>query len=279
MKYLFVSGTLYDGAGLAMIQGAMNGIKTLDDDAVFCSLHRKIHDKKVDGCDSFMEPNDNLKAFKWADGILDVGGLCNCQKNKYEWLRLRKKFNKPYVWMSQSFKGVDRKLLDGTHIVARGKRSAKMITDLGLDAEIGGDLSFLIEPKKWNGRSYKRAFCTHGQKKNFSKMFDLCDAGDVQVIWKPEGKKVFEAELPIEKFCGSVEENFGIIDSVDEVHTARYHAGCACILSGKIPIFYATDDIIYNEKYLDLMDNCGLSKKQLRDYAMISCRVACDVIT
>jgi len=47
MKYLIVSGSLLDAGGLAMIKGAMNGIKCLDEKAKFRSLQRKVHFKKV----------------------------------------------------------------------------------------------------------------------------------------------------------------------------------------------------------------------------------------
>ena len=52
MKYLITSCTLYDMGGVAMIQGAINGIRKFDDDAKFMSLHPKVHDALHKDCGS-----------------------------------------------------------------------------------------------------------------------------------------------------------------------------------------------------------------------------------
>ena len=275
MRYLFVSGTLFDNGGLAMIRGAMNGIKSLDNKADFRSLHRKERDKEGI-CVTYEEPNQNVQAFEWADVILDIGGLCNCQGNRYEFMRLRKRCNKPYVWMSQSFNVVRKELLDSTFIVARGKNSAEVVKSCGFAPDIAADLSFLVEPEKWEGKKYERVFVTHIIKE-ISTMYEICGRlTDIQVIWKPFRERIWEPELPIKKFTGTVEQNFGLIASVKEVHTARYHAACATILSGKKPKLYTTKDKLYNRKYDDLMDFMGMNRAELRQSAMISCQIAVD---
>jgi len=276
MKYLTVSGSLLDAGGLAMIKGAMNGIESLDKKAKFRSLQRKVHFKKGI-CKTYAEPCRNKRAFKWADIILDIGGLCAGQNNKYDWLKLRKKYDKPYVWMSQSFKVIDKKLLEGTTIVCRGKRSAQLVKDAGFKCEVAPDLSFLIEPQKWEGKKYKRAFSTHFPK-DIAPMYDICDKDtDIQVIEKPGCRKegeLWEPRLPLDDFVGSVEETTGLIETVDEVHTARYQIACAAILAGIKPVLYTTGDEEYNQKYLDLMDFYGMTKKQLKEDALISCQAA-----
>jgi len=278
MRYLIVSCSLRDAGGLAMINGAMNGIKHLDKKAKFRSLHRKIHDKKGI-CKTYSEPAQNKRAFKWADVILDIGGLCAGQKNKYNWLELRKKYDKPYIWMSQSFKCVDKKLLEGTIIICRGQRSAQLVKNAGFKCEVAPDLSFLVEPQKWTGKKYKRVFSTHFPK-NIAQMYDICNKNtDIQVIEKPGFRpngEPWEPKLPIDSFTGSVEENFGLIETVEQVHTARYQIACAAISAGIKPVLYTTDDNIYNEKYLDLMDFYGKTKEELRQAAMISCYAAVD---
>lgn len=275
MRYLFVSGTLFDNGGLAMIRGAMNGIKSLDNNANFQSLHRKEHDKEGI-CVTYEEPPQNEKAFGWADVILDVGGLCNCQGNRYDFMNLRKRFNKPYVWMSQSFNVVKKELLDGTFIVARGKKSAEVVKSVGFTPGIAADLSFLVEPEKWEGKKYEKVFVTHIIKE-IDIMYETCrKTTDIQVIWKPFRERIWEPELPIDKFTGTVEQNFGLIASVEEVHTARYHAACAAILSGKKTKLYTTKDSIYNRKYDDLMDFMGMSRAELKQSAMVSCQIAVD---
>ena len=275
MRYLFVAGSLFDNGGLAVIRGAMNGIMSLDNEANFRSLH-SIEGDKEGICMSYEEPNQNGEAFKWADVVLDVGGLCDCQRNKYGFLELRKRFNKPYVWMSQSFNVVKKELLDGTFIVARGEKSAEVVKSCGFTPEIAADLSFLVEPEEWEGKKYERVFVTHITKE-INTMYKICrKTTDVQVIWKPFRERIWEPDLPIDKFIGTVEQNFGLIASVKEVHTARYHAACAAILSGKKPKLYTTKDNAYNRKYDDLMDFMGMSRAELRQSAMVSCQIAVD---
>jgi hypothetical protein len=278
MKYLFVSCSLHDTAGLAMIKGAMNGISSLDESAQFASLHRPEHNR--DGaCGQFEEPHQNKEAFLWADVICDVGGLCSSQKNKYDWLRLRESLNKPYVWMNQSFLTVDRQLLEGTVVVCRGNRSADLIRKkIGTEPLIAPDLSFLVDPIPWEGKKYRRLFTTD-MTKDFSAMFELCDKKtDLQLIEKPGDYKPnspYEPRLPLDSFTGVAEENFGLVASVKEVHTARYQIACAAILAGIKPTLYIKkDDAAYNLKYLDLMDYWGLSAKDLQTQAMTGCIAA-----
>jgi len=274
MRYLIVSCTLYDGGGLAMIRGAMNGLGQLDTQAEFRSLHALQHDR-LGIMKTFREPEQNDEAFQWADVILDIGGLFACQKNKYNWLNLRNKHDKPYVYMAQSFKNIDPKLFHGTAIVSRGKRSAELVREHGFDVYIAPDLSFLVEPKEWTGRHYERAFISHAGKR-IDPMYDICDLDtDIQIITKPpRGNEVYEPALPLNSFIGMPEETFGLIASVGEVHTARYQMACAAILAGKSVTIYDTGNIEYDKKYQDLLDCNGMSAEALRGAAMLSCQVA-----
>lgn len=273
MKYLFVSATLRDAGGFAMIRGAMNGLKTLDDNAEFRCLLRKEHDKKGI-CLTYIFPRGNQEAFKWADIVLDVGGLCTRTPIKYVWLKLRRKFNKPYVWMSQSFLEIDTSLLKDTFIVARGKTAAQKVRSCGFKATLAADLSFLVKPKKWKGKNYQRVFVTHIAKR-FRPMFRICRRKtDVQIFWKPSR----EPKLPIDHFYGTVEEKFGLIASAKEVHTARYQAGCAAILAGKKPRLYLTGKGGYDRKYADLKDFYGMPRQKLIASAMLSCKVAYEAV-
>ena len=282
MKYLLIAGTLFDAAGWAMMKGAINGISKLDPEAKFASLHTSQHHRDGFLDLTFEEPFKNGAAFQWADGIIDTGGLFDSQGKHVGWCGLRHVMNKTYVFMSQSFKRVDPKLLEDAYVVARGQRSAENVRAVSpniRDLIIAPDLSFLIEPKPWEGKKYKRVFITHIIKQ-IQPMYDICDPEtDVQLITKhPQGKQVWEPELPIPKYSGTVEENFGLIASADEVHTARYQPGCAAILAGKEPIIYSTGDPKYDLKYADLMDYYGKSKEELREEAMASCRLAVKVI-
>ncbi len=274
MQYLIVSCTLFDGGGLAMIKGAMNGIKKLDPEAEFRSLHRPVHHREgILG--SFEEPRQNEEAFEWADIILDIGGLCDNQSNKYDWLRLWKKTGKPYVWMSQSFRKVDRNLLEGTTIFARGERAAAPILELGIEVTVAADLSFLVEPLEWTGVSYRYAFNTHVGGKQIERMYGLCDVKrDIQIITKPFRKRVWEPDLGIPQFHGEVEEYFGLIAAVEEAHLARYQCICAAILTGTPFQLYITKDELYNQKYQDLLDFAAMDISSLKVSAMLSCQGA-----
>jgi len=278
VRYLIVSCTLFDAGGLAMVNGAINGIRMLDDSAEFASLHAPEHHK--DGImKTFVEPEQDHEAFAWADVILDIGGLCDLQANRYTWAALREKYHKPLIWMSQSFKGVDTSLLEGTHVVCRGSLSLKYVMSVGgYDSiAVAPDLSFLLDPTPWRGKPYKRVFSTNIARDLAVMRNIACLKSDVQAVEKPPRGRVWEEELPIDTFHGTPEELFGLVESVEEVHTARYQIACAAILSGKRPVIYMTGDDKYDQKYIDLMEYFGLDRSGLRRLAMQSCEVAVEV--
>jgi hypothetical protein len=276
MNYLIVSCTTFDGGGLAMIHGAINGISTLDTHAHFRTLHRPEHEKEGCGIQWYREPDQNDTAFQWADVILDIGGLCNNQPNKYEWMRLRKKYSKPYVWMAQSFLNVDKKLLEGTYVVARGERAAKKVRQAGGKVHsLGADLSFLVEDDLMIvPESVRRVFTTHFPK-HWQKMLGTCNGEtDIQIVTKPYRNRVWEPELPIAQFHGTPEQAFGYAAWAEEVHTCRYQMACAAIKYMTPLTIYHTGDGGYDEKYEDLLDLMGKSRDKLIDFAMASCRIA-----
>lgn len=294
MNYLVVSCSTYDMAGRAMIQGAINGIAQFDKHAHFASLEPPQHHSDWIGW--YCEPEKNAEAFQWADVILDIAGLHTNQTNKYYWLALRMKYKKPYIFMSQSFKSIDPVLFKANHvkIVARGKRSAQRVRDAGFHCEIAPDLSFLINPVAFYkykpedvigdgpspGDSFhllfpKRIFNTHIGK-FWETMASSCDAAtDIQIVEKkPQGDKIWEPVLPIPQFFGTPEKEFGLVAQAEEIHVARYQLAVAAILAGKRPRIYKTGNPDYDEKYLDLMDYYGQTAVQLREAALISCRLA-----
>jgi len=177
MNYLIVSCSTYDMAGRAMIQGAINGISQFDKHAHFCCLEQPVHHNDWIGW--YREPEQNEEAFQWADCILDIAGLHTNQGNKYTWMELRQKYNKPYVFMSQSYKTVDPVLFTNTKVVARGKRTAAFLRDHKIiETAIAPDLSFLIEPESYHTyykyKGLRRVFCTHIIKE-IAPMYELCE--------------------------------------------------------------------------------------------------------
>jgi hypothetical protein len=275
MKYLIVSCTLYDLGGVAMIQGAMNGIRKFDGDAKFMSLHHRVHDAKHQDCGSFIFPESVDKAFKWADGVIDIGGVCDAKPRSryYRFKKARIKHKKPLVWMAQNFNRVSKPLLQGTKIFSRGQSTSDFLFDKGFESKIVPDLSFLIEPDKVYG-SYRYGMTTHGKRKKFDAMFSMFNPSkDVQVLWKKsKNGRVFEPLLGGIVETGTVEHNFGVIANCEKVHTARYQAACAAILSGVPYELYTTDDLIYNKKYDDLNRFSKWDVDTLKDTVLESCK-------
>lgn len=298
MKYLFVKCALYDKAGFAMVQGAVNGIKSLDIEAEFGIMVNRPNYFETSFCKPVIydrkDPNrlNKMKTlFKKYDIILDVNGIAQWVGSGLakECVETAIKVDKPYVLSCISYVGnhgysKEKWLLDRVNPIARGVRSAELIKKYsGKNVPVAADLSFLIEPKKWTGKKYSKMFSTHNPK-DIANMFNICSKEDsIQIIWKPDKDgKSFEPKLPIPKFTGTVEENFGLIEAVDEVYTARYQAGCATILSGKKPYMSVKPDTkenrIYNDKYKDLLDLYGKSKEELRKLSMITCETIVKIV-
>jgi len=283
MNYLFVCVALYDNSGFAMMKGAMNGISALDPIAKFGALALKKNFKDRGYYKAFRYETDFNKAMDWADIVLNVGGLTTSMDDKRrKFISASRTKGIPHVWMSHSMephpvanKSLTKKDLSGTICVARGNNTAKYIKDLTgkPPAAVAADLSFLIEPKKWEGKQYVRGYSSYHPKRAkgaVKGMYTTCkEVSSIQIIWKKPKEKIFEPVLPIDLFAGTVEENFGLIESLSEMHTARYQGGTAAILAGIVPNLEIT-----SLKYKDLMSFSGWTKEQLRASAMQSCEIA-----
>jgi len=283
MNYLFVCAAVYDNSGYAMVKGAMNGISFLDPTASFGVLVLKKNYKDRKLYKSFRYESELTKAMNWADIMLNVGGLTtriDVKRDKF--LKGAKSRGIPHVWMSQSMeedpvigKRLTKKDLDGTLCVARGNNAADYIKNITGKSPVvvAADLSFLIESKKWEGKRYVRGYSTYHPKRArviVKEMHSTCnEVSSIQIVWKKTREKIFEPELPIDRFAGTVEENFGLVESLQEMHTARYQGGTAAIYAGIVPHL-----IITSLKYEDLMSFSGWSKEALRKSALQSCEVA-----
>jgi len=258
MNYLIVSCSTYDMAGRAMIQGAINGISMFDRHAHFCSLEQPEHHKNWIGW--YREPESNNEAFEWADCILDIAGLHTNQGNKYTWLELRKKYNKPYFFMSQSFlSNVDKALFEDAVVFARGPRASTKLQEKGIVNTISPDLSFLVKPliirdKQMHLVTPRRVYSTHVGKFWEGMETTVDPEKDIQIIEKPsQGDTIWEPSLNIPSFTGTPEEIFGLVMQAGEVYTSRYQIAVAAVLSGKKPLIFQTPNVEYNDKYDDLM--------------------------
>ena len=276
MKYLITRCTVFDMAGVAMIQGAMIGLSELDPEAEFAALVWPENDANNPVCRTYRDPFLREDAFRWADVVLDIGGLCKGEDPyRLDYIKLAKKRDLPYIYMSQSFWNPDEEIIKDIPIVARGENSAKEIERItGKKPPIAADLSFLIDPLPWNGKIYKRCYTTH-QGKQFGGMFVTCrEEPSIQIILKTTRDLIWEPFLGLPIFHGSPAEIFGLIETLEEVHTARYHTGVGAIMFGKPLILY----VDYKSKYDDLRSFAGMTRAELKKSAMISCEVVMEVL-
>ncbi len=271
MNYLFISGSMKDKGGLAMMQGAINGIKFLDPHAQFAAVVAKEEEAEHPDC-----PVVTMKdGIRFADRFLDVGGRCHDSLDRRRWVGRARRKDIPLIWMSQSFAPMlqNRELFIGTIPIARGSSSAKKVENItGRSPVVAADLSFLVIPKGWGERvKYERAFTTH-IKKTGQRWNDHIIEDSIQIVWKEDKNRLHEPMLPMKQYSGTVEENFGMIANCGALYTSRYQAACAAILAGK-PLMLMTAEV-NAFKYHDLKAFRRMSKEQLRASAMLSCVAA-----
>lgn len=274
MNFLIVRCTVYDRAGDAMIQGAINGLQYLDSSSNIRALVVPKNDRKNPICPTYLDPDELTLGFEWADAILDCGGLCNgVDKQRLKYLRFAKVSKIPYIYMSQSFIDPDPIILIADLTIARGKRSQEVLKKRGCQAYVAPDLGFLVKPKIPSTACYVDGFTTYPNR-DLQKMKKFLDANtSVQIVWKsPRNGKVFEPGLRIPSYTASVEYIFGMISTLRDIHTARYHAAVAGILTGVGVKIYPLQK--NHSKYSDLLDWQGTSLDQLKKEALFGCELA-----
>jgi len=264
-------------AGIAMIQGAMIGLGKLDPEAEFAALILKQNDAENPVCRTYIDPPDYTDAFAWADCVLDIGGLCRgTDPFRMRYIQTCRKKDIPYIYMSQSFDNPSIEMIKDIPIVARGKNAAMEIKRITEKLPpIAADLSFLIDPLPWNGKAYKRGYTTYSGR-SFGGMFATChEVPSVQIILKTVREIIWEPlldDLPV--FHGSPAEIFGLIETLDEVHTSRYHTGVGAVMCGKPCSFF----VDYMPKYEDLLSFSGMTRNELKKSAMISCELVMNTL-
>jgi hypothetical protein len=284
MNFLVTQCTVYDLAGVAMIQGLMNGFKMLGTDCKIRALVAKEDNTENPVCKTYEIPDDVTAAFKWADAILDVGGLCKEHSPQRLLYIHRSGITKiPYVYMSQSFIRPNPNLFNGVAaVIARGQRAADEVRRASKDVrlEVAADLGFLVEPEL-SQHSYNYGFTTYLNRNliNMTRFIrDECIKDQtVQFVWKESRRKIYEPKLELTQ-CNplSIEQMFGMIADLKVMHTARYHAGVAAILSAVGLRLYPLET--NQSKYDDLKDFEHMSKDELIQSALISCKVVLEVM-
>ena len=284
MKYLFVAGTTFDMAGLAMIKGAIKGIVAFDPRAKFGTCFPEKH---IGTECSFLNFNPSKKmeeGYQWADAILDVGGILQGPKARSAYVDMARKNGKLYVWMGVSFmKDVNPETLRGTLMLSRGKRSYGNVRRLNAGKPINvPDMSFLLEPEmdSVDDPLIKNTVFTTHHNKPWRGMFTVynemkSNSSEVQQVqWKTKRGKVWEPLIDEEDgvFQGTPEQNFGKIQQANNVHTARYHTAVGAVMAG----MKKNDISLYVhtlEKYNDLLDYCGKELEMIRAKVLVACGI------
>jgi hypothetical protein len=282
MNYLITRCTLWDYAGLAMIEGFINGVKTLDKEAEFaCIIFRKdnrqwlpdgVIGTKKPFTTYFDQPDHMDPAFDWCDIAVDIGGLCrgsDVYRAKYQAYCAKRK--KPYVFAAQSFDHPDPLIVKGYPAIARGKNSQfEYEKSTGEIPLIGADLYFLVDPIPWTKEVFDCVITTH-QGKPFEKIEYKLNTNPVQIIWKPQqDDRIYEPTIINSWLSATPAQILGIVKHAKIVHTARYHMGVAAIYNN-IPVEFYVD---YKPKYDDLMDFSDMTQEDRRKSAMLSCELA-----
>jgi hypothetical protein len=270
-NFLITRCTVFDMAGVAMIQGAVIGLRTLGLDCCFKALVFPENDVANPVCDTYLDPSEFPEAVIWADCMLDIGGLCKgYDPHRLRYIEACRKKDIPYIYMSQSFREPAKEMIDGLPMVARGTNAAREVEKVtGVMPPVGADLSFLIEPTPWQGSKYDAGFTTHTGKP-WESMEELFEGKRcIQIMLKPPRTIDWEPELPIDVFRGAPPQIFGLIATLKEVHAARYHTAVGAIMAGILPMLY----VDYWPKYEDLLGFYSLGKEDLRKSAMVSCEL------
>lgn len=285
-KFLITRCTTYDMAGMAMINGAINGLTQIYSDAKFGALvfgkdFRMQRANEEPRIAQFIDPEDKVDAFKWADCVIDLGGLCKgFDPYRVDYIRICRAKDIPYIYMAISFEHPSKEMVQDIPATARGIHSALEYEQVtGVHPIIVPDISFLIEPRDVCAEFNYITLTTHKGKPwaSFFKHLKDNDARLIQAVFKPDNSlSQWEPSLGIRVFHGLPEELYGLIRCADGVYTCRYHAAVAAIMGGvpfQIPLGMPNFD-----KYADLKQWAVVPLLKIRSQAMKSCDLVKEVL-
>jgi Polysaccharide pyruvyl transferase len=284
MKFLITRCTTYDMAGVAMINGAVKGLKQVYNNAEVRALVFPQNSSPSSPIGQFYDPEEREEAFAWTDCCIDLGGLCKgYDPYRLEYIKACQKKDIPYIYMAVSFEHPDPEIVRGIPATARGIHSAeeyKKSVGNGKLPPVVPDISFLIEPEKLAGGDYI-TFTTH-KGKPWAEFMEVRNRGVLlgvnmmQVIFKPQNNVIWEPILNVTNFHGTPEQLYGAIGSSKYLYTCRYHAGVAAIM-GKVN--YLTPLGMPNkEKYEDLERWKGMNLGAIRSHAKYSCEFVKEIL-
>jgi len=272
-------------AGVAMINGAINGLTRLYPDAEFAAV--MVREKDIAEHPKLVEQYSNDDSIqmivRWADCLIDLGGLCKgYDPYRHEYIDECRKQDKPYVYMAVSFEYPDPRIVKDVPATARGPHSAEeYFKSAWQKPDIAPDLSFLTEPVPSPFGKDCVCYTTHKGKPWHKYLEECMDCADpskmVQVLFKPDDQfTCWEPCLGVTAVYGSPEELYGTIANAFHVKTCRYHAAVAAIMAG-VP--YEIPEGMPNEdKYKDLEMWRHKDLEQIRKEAMVSCELVKEVL-
>ena len=272
-------------AGVAMINGAINGLTRLYPDAEFAAV--MVQEKDIKYHPKLVEQYSNDDSIRmivdWADCLIDLGGLCKgYDPYRHEYIDMCRKKDKPYVYMAVSFEHPDPRIVKDVPATARGIHSSSEYTKAsGFPAAVVPDISFLIEPKPSFLGHGAVCYTTHKGKpwhKYLEECMDCANLrGMVQVVFKPDDPfTCWEPCLGVAVIQGSPEYLYGVIAGAKEVKTCRYHAAVGAIMAGVL--YSVPDDMPNLGKYKDLEYWIGKDIETIRKEAFYSCEFVKEVL-
>jgi hypothetical protein len=238
----------------------MNGMSNLDPEAAFATLLPEFESHKWDALAyQFIEPDHPRLAYEWADILVDLGGFCEgSDPDRTRYLEESRKQEVPYVYGATSFRKPDPELVKGVQAVARGHHSAMhYLARSGGEAAIGGDLAFLVEGVRWNKeedpeKMYSRSFTVDPiiSARRMVPQINPLEEVDIQLVLRRDREGfLYEPQIhpDIRRICLRPEIMFGLVQSLKEVHTARYSVAVAAVLYDIPTWYYGRHRTIYNE--------------------------------
>jgi hypothetical protein len=268
-----------------MIQGFMSGMNRLDKAAKYSALVPKAeHQEWVKLEHQFFHETQTIQAFEWADIVIDLGSiLIGFDQRRFNYISSCRKLDKPYMYGATYFMAPDPRITKDIPAVATGPSSALFFEGAtGKLPVIGACVSFLVEPKEWapnkEGKDYVRSFTTHIAHPYDRMTLQGPGAGrnDVQLILRRDkNNEILEPKLPeIKRVCLKPRVLFGLVQTLEEIHTCRYHLAVPAVLYER-PLFS------YNRnkaRFRELEEQRGKTWPEIKELAMKTCNLAWELV-
>lgn len=266
----------------------MNGMGALDPEAEYATLLHKFEVYEWDALvHQFIDPDHPRLAYEWADIFVDLGAYCQGQDpNRMRHIAEARKRKIPYVYGATTFRDPDPDLVKDIPAVARGNYSAlQYAASARQECRTGADVAFLVEPKAWNkdynpDKEYRRSYTTHPHINPAIMVPGIRDGDDsksIQLVLRRDREGfIYEPKLHdnIARICMKPEAMFGLVHTLQEVHTARYSVAVPAVLYD-IPLFHYSR---YKAPFRDLERMRHLEWEEIYELAMVTPKLVEEVL-